>query len=73
MDRKEIVQEKEDKIITQQCCTANTNIMILACSGCANVGQLSNQAAVELTRQDVLPGRNRGTSERAYPVGKGYS
>lgn len=51
MDRKEIVQEKEDKIITQQSCALNTNIMILACSGCANVGQLSNQAAVELTRE----------------------
>jgi len=42
---------KEYKIITQQCCALNTNIMILACSGCANVGQLSNQAAVELTRE----------------------
>jgi uncharacterized metal-binding protein len=27
--------------------------MILACSGASNVGQLSNQAAVELTREGV--------------------
>ncbi len=26
-------------------------VMILACSGASNVGQLSNQAAVELTRE----------------------
>ncbi len=26
-------------------------LMILACSGASNVGQLSNQAAVELTRE----------------------
>jgi uncharacterized metal-binding protein len=31
------------------CCTSNDNIMLLACSGASNVGQLSNQAAVELT------------------------
>ena len=33
------------------CCTADENIMILPCSGGSNVGQLSNQAAVELTRE----------------------
>ena len=32
-------------------CGPDGNIMILACSGCANVGQLSNQAALELTRE----------------------
>ena len=33
------------------CCTHNDTIMILSCSGGSNVGQLSNQAAVELTRE----------------------
>ena len=33
------------------CCTSNDNTMILACSGASNVGQLSNQAAVELTQE----------------------
>jgi len=33
------------------CCKSDGNIMILACSGGSNVGQLSNQAAVELTRE----------------------
>jgi len=37
--------------MAQDCCTPNGNIMILACSGGSNVGQLSNQAAVELTRE----------------------
>jgi uncharacterized metal-binding protein len=31
--------------------TSKDNIMILACSGASNVGQLSNQAAVELTQE----------------------
>jgi len=34
-----------------KCCAANIEIMILACSGGSNVGQLSNQAAVELTQE----------------------
>ncbi|MBI5578393.1 MAG: putative zinc-binding protein [Deltaproteobacteria bacterium] len=34
-----------------KCCAANNNIMLLACSGGSNVGQLSNQAAVELTQE----------------------
>jgi len=33
------------------CCTTGANIMILACSGGANVGQLTNQAAIELTKE----------------------
>lgn len=33
------------------CCTTETNIMILTCSGGSNVGQLTNQAAVELTKE----------------------
>ena len=37
--------------MTQECCTENQEIMILACSGCSNLGQLANQAAVELTRE----------------------
>ncbi|MCG6878630.1 MAG: putative zinc-binding protein [Deltaproteobacteria bacterium] len=34
-----------------ECCTQGGNVMILACSGGSNVGQLSNQAAVELTQE----------------------
>ncbi|MEJ5365262.1 MAG: putative zinc-binding protein [Desulfosoma sp.] len=39
--------------MAEQCCEVGAaprgNVMILACSGGSNVGQLSNQAAVELT------------------------
>lgn len=37
--------------MANDCCSGNEAVMILACSGCSNVGQLSNQAAVELTRE----------------------
>jgi uncharacterized metal-binding protein len=37
--------------MVQDCCATGNNIMILACSGGSNVGQLSNQAAVELTQE----------------------
>jgi uncharacterized metal-binding protein len=37
--------------MVQDCCACGDNIMILACSGGSNVGQLSNQAAVELTQE----------------------
>jgi uncharacterized metal-binding protein len=37
--------------MSDECCTPDENIMILACSGGSNVGQLTNQAAVELTRE----------------------
>ena len=37
--------------MSQDCCKSDGNVMILACSGGSNVGQLSNQAAVELTRE----------------------
>ena len=37
--------------MAESCCTLGENIMILACSGGSNVGQLSNQAAVELTQE----------------------
>jgi uncharacterized metal-binding protein len=33
------------------CCAGGGNVMILACSGGSNVGQLSNQAAIELTQE----------------------
>ncbi|MBI4804345.1 MAG: putative zinc-binding protein [Desulfovibrio sp.] len=33
------------------CCSQNGEVMLLACSGGSNVGQLTNQAAVELTRE----------------------
>lgn len=41
---------RRDKM-TESCCASGGNIMILACSGGSNVGQLSNQTAVELTRE----------------------
>ena len=37
--------------MSEACCTADGQIMILACSGGSNVGQLSNQVAVELTQE----------------------
>jgi uncharacterized metal-binding protein len=37
--------------MSENCCVPGRNIMILACSGGSNVGQLSNQAAVELTQE----------------------
>jgi len=37
--------------MTQECCSVKTEIMILACSGASNLGQLANRAAVELTRE----------------------
>ena len=37
--------------MTDACCQSNNNVMILACSGASNVGQLSNQAAIELTQE----------------------
>ena len=37
--------------MSQDCCTPGGNVMILSCSGGSNVGQLSNQAAVELTQE----------------------
>lgn len=37
--------------MTQQCCAENKETMLLACSGASNLGQLANQAAVELTRE----------------------
>lgn len=37
--------------MADQCCAPKGQVMILACSGGSNVGQISNQAAVELTRE----------------------
>ncbi len=37
--------------MSQDCCAPDGNVMILACSGGSNVGQLSNKAAVELTQE----------------------
>jgi len=37
--------------MAEDCCAPSGNIMLLACSGGSNVGQLANQAAVELTRE----------------------
>jgi len=48
--------------MAQDCYQPNASTMILACAGGSNVGQLSNQAAVDLTREGFgkvfcLPGR----------------
>lgn len=37
--------------MAQDCCQPQVDTIILACSGGSNVGQLSNQAAVELTQE----------------------
>ena len=37
--------------MSQDCCVPGGNIMLLPCSGGSNVGQLANQAAVELTQE----------------------
>ncbi len=37
--------------MSQNCCQSGTNRLILACSGGSNVGQITNQAALELTRE----------------------
>lgn len=37
--------------MADECCAPNGNVMILACSGGSNVGQLANHAAVELTQE----------------------
>ena len=37
--------------MSQECCALDRNIMLLTCSGGSNVGQLTNQAAVELTQE----------------------
>ena len=39
--------------MAQDCCASDGSIMILACSGGSNVGQLANQAAVELTQEGL--------------------
>ncbi|MFH0959385.1 MAG: putative zinc-binding protein [Pseudomonadota bacterium] len=37
--------------MSEECCSSNQKTMIVACSGASNVGQISNQVAVELTRE----------------------
>lgn len=37
--------------MADDCCAPNNNTMILSCSGASNLGQLSNQAAVEPARE----------------------
>ncbi len=37
--------------MSEDCCCSNNNTMILACSGGSSVGQLSNQAAIDLTKE----------------------
>ncbi|MEF8942701.1 MAG: putative zinc-binding protein [Desulfohalobiaceae bacterium] len=53
--------------MTDQCCTTDSQVMILACSGGSNVGQLANRAAVELTRE------NRGKMFCLAGIGGGLS
>lgn len=35
----------------ETCCVSSNQVMLLSCSGGSNVGQLSNQAVVELTKE----------------------
>jgi len=39
--------------MSNECCKNNEQMMILACSGGSNVGQLSNQTAIELTKKGL--------------------
>jgi uncharacterized metal-binding protein len=39
--------------MSEECCAPTVPMMILACAGGSNVGQLSNQAAVELTQEGL--------------------
>ncbi len=37
--------------MARECCTENQDVLIVPCSGANNLGQLANQAAIELTRE----------------------
>lgn len=37
--------------MADSCCVSGGQVMLLACSGASNVGQLTNQACVELTQE----------------------
>ncbi|SFN07292.1 putative zinc-binding protein [Thermodesulforhabdus norvegica] len=37
--------------MAETCCVSGNEVMILACSGGSNVGQLTNQVAIELTQE----------------------
>lgn len=39
--------------MSSECCSGGSQVMILACSGASNVGQITNRAAVELTQEGV--------------------
>jgi uncharacterized metal-binding protein len=51
--------------MAEECCASNGNVMILACSGGSNVGQLANRAARFAARRKtvnpLLRGMNEGT------------
>jgi uncharacterized metal-binding protein len=59
--------------MSDDCCNSGDNIMILACSGGSNVGQLSNRAAVELTREGFgkMYCQKPGTAMGTAPVKSG--
>ncbi|MBU1276514.1 MAG: putative zinc-binding protein [Proteobacteria bacterium] len=37
--------------MADSCCASGSQVLLLACSGASNVGQLTNQACVELTQE----------------------
>ncbi len=39
--------------MTNDCCSNESRVMLLSCSGASNVGQLANQACVELTQEGL--------------------
>lgn len=63
--------------MSDNCCSGDSQVMILSCSGGSNVGQLSNQAAVELTQEGAgrmfclagIGGRLSGFVQSARDVG----
>ena len=52
--------------MSQECCATTPPRMILACAGGSNVGQLSNQATVELTREGFGKRHLSGERGRAF-------
>ncbi len=38
---------------SKKCLCSNSDVKIVACSGASNVGQISNQAALEISKENV--------------------
>ena len=62
----------EDK---KKCLCGSSDVRVVACSGASNVGQIANQAALELAKANVarilLRGRSGSTHQRNGQIRKG--